>query len=134
MLVGAGCCCWLPCAKGRGSVSVEILISTRGFFRGALPNFLDRPYTQVRPPAAHRPQRGWVLSQRTLAAPQASQDDRSLGGRLGFPLAFVEGGWMGLRLRELDMVTGGGVEEEEDEAGDVGRVIMDVVWDQEIDC
>lgn len=104
-------------------------MSTGGFFRGALPNFLDRPYTQVRPPAAHRPQRGCVLSQRTLAAPQASQDDRSLGGRLGLPLALVVGGWTGLQLRAVvavDMVeagAGGGVEDA-DEAGDVGRVIV----------
>lgn len=71
---------------------MEMVVSTGGFFLGALPNFLDNPYTQVSPPATHRPQRGCVLSQRTFAAPQASQDDRSLGGRRGLPLAFVGGG------------------------------------------
>lgn len=89
----------------------EIPVSAGAFFLGALPNFLDSPYTQVMPPAAHRPHRGCVLSQRTLAAPQASQDDRSLGGRRLAPLAFVDGPETAECVLEVGMVTGDGVAE-----------------------
>lgn len=76
------------------------------------------------PPAAQRPHRGCVLSQRTLAAPQASQDDRSFGGRREAPLALVDGAETAGCVFEVDMATGDGVAEGVD--GSPGEFI---VWE-----
>lgn len=100
----------------------EIPVSVGAFFLGALPNFLDSPYTQVMPPAAQRPHRGCVLSQRTLAAPQASQDDRSLGGRRFGPLTLVGGAETAECVLEVGIVTGDGVAEGVD--GPLGESIV----------
>lgn len=78
------------------------------------------------PPAAQRPHRGCVLSQRTLAAPQASQDDRSLGGRREAPLALVDGAETEGCVLEVGMATGDGVAEGVD--GSPGEFI---VWEME---
>lgn len=76
------------------------------------------------PPAAQRPHRGCVLSQRTLAAPQASQDDRSLGGRRAAPLAFVDGEETVDCVLEVGMVTGDGVAEGDGPPGEFISWVM----------
>jgi hypothetical protein len=116
--------CWCACCgSGFEAEASEIPVSAGAFFLGALPNFLDRPYTQVMPPAAQRPHRGCVLSQRTLAVPQASQDDRSLGGRLLAALELIDGAetaaW---GFVEVGMVTGDGVADGVD--GPLGEFIV----------